>query len=299
MTSRLRWVEWPHPDLAALTEVIGACDRSFGHVPIEVTAEDLAGFMQPGAAVRLIRDSEPLGAAVVIPDNIALLGVPREIAERDRVLAHVVSWLAARLGVGALWLPDGDEAAASAAADAGLALQYTDIQMTLPVTAVQEPESPPPGYETVTLGTDTASGLEAVHDLVCRTWSVAPHWSAFESRFSALTADPTLWVLLRSSSGPSTDPLAAAAWGRIQVSGSARVGEVGHLDVDPEHRGRGLGPWALAEVVRRFRVVNPQVRVAQLGVHDDNASHAPALYSRLGWSEVSRHQKWASSAPAE
>jgi len=295
MRSRLRWAEWHDPDPVVLSELIGACDRSFGHVPIEVAAEELAGFMQPGAALRLIRGSETVGAATAIPDNIALLGVPRRLAERDRVLADVMWWLAARLGLGALWLPDGDEAAALAAENAGFVLQYTDIQMTLSVTAVQATEAPPPGYETVTLGTDRASGLEAVHDLVCRTWSVAPHWPAFQRRFSALTADPSLWVLLRSSSGPSTGQLAAAALGSIQVSGSARVGEVGHLNVDPEHRRRGLGPWALAEVVRRFRVADPRVRVAQLGVHDDNASHAPDLYSRLGWTQVSRHHKWALS----
>ena len=293
MRSRLRWVEWHDPDPVVLSALIGACDRSFGHVPIEVTAEELAGFMQPGAAIRLIRGSETVGAATAIPDDVALVGVPRSLAERDRVLAEVMSWFAGRLGVGALWLPDGDEAAELVAANAGFVLQYTDIQMTLPVTTVQAPGAPPPGYEPVTLGTDRASGLDAVHDLVCRAWSVAPHRAAFQGRFAALTADPSLWVLLRSSSGTSAGRLAAAAWGSIQTSGSTRVGQVGHLNVDPEHRRRGLGPWTLAELVRRFEVADPRVSMAQLGVHGDNASHAPDLYRRLGWTEVSRHQKWA------
>ncbi len=288
----LQWVDWHEPDASAVAGLLATYHRELGQEPIQVTAEEMAGCTRSGGVIRLGGSSGTVGIAAVLPDDMAILGVSRHVPGRARVLAEALAWLAARVGAGALWLPDGDDEAASSARQAGFALQYTDIQMTLPVTDTGAPE-PPPGYITVELGTDDASDLRAVHDLVCRTWSVTPHWPAFETRFAAAGADPSLWVLLSPASDASAETLAAAAWGSIRPAGDSRVGEVSHLNVDPHHRRRGLGPWALSEVVRRFGLADPQVRVAQLGVHDDNASHAPALYHRLGWNEISRHQKWA------
>lgn len=78
---------------------------------------------------------------------------------------------------------------------------------------------------------------------------------------------------------------------RIDTASARRsFGIVRHLDVTPSARRRGLGAWALNELVARFAEAGqPQ---AQLGVHDDNESAAPALYVAPGWRVVSSQGKW-------
>ena len=53
--------------------------------------------------------------------------------------------------------------------------------------------------------------------------------------------------------------------------------------------------WTLNELLARF--ARAGLGEAQLGVHEENVSAAPALYASLGWSVVSSHRKWIRSLP--
>jgi len=298
MTTGMCWADWNEPDPVALTSLVEACDRSLGHEPLELTADDVSRLTQPGSSLRLAKGSATMGAVAVIRGDLAVVRVSMSAAERGHALEEAMSWVAPRLGGGAMWLPHGDGEAATAAEAAGFALQYVDLQMTCAVPFIGSPAPPPPGFAVVDLDTSDSSSMRAVHDLVCRTWSVEPHLAAFEERFASSAHDPSLWVLLTATTGVSAGRLVAAAWGSVQPSRGGPVGKVDHLDVDPDHRGKGLGPWTLSELVRRFRASDPRVHVARLGVHDDNASNAADLYRRMGWKVVSRHQKWTLPPPA-
>lgn len=298
MTTGMRWADWNDPHAEALTGFLEQCDRDLGHEPFEMTADEVSRLAQPGSSRRLAEGSRTVGVVSVLRGDLALVRVSMSAAERGRALDEAMSWVTPRLGDGALWLPDGDVEAAAAARTAGFARQYTDLQMTRAVSLIDSPAPPPPGFAVVDLDSSDSSSVRAVHDLVCRTWSVDPHLAAFEERCARWTEDPLLWVLLTPTTGVSAGRLVAAAWGGIHLTRDGPVGEVGHLDVDPDHRRQGLGPWALSELVRRFGASDPRIRTARLGVHDDNASHAADLYRRMGWKVVSRHQKWTGPPPA-
>lgn len=94
MTTHARWTEWANPDPVALTEFLEACDQDFGHEPIEVTADEVSGFAQPGASRRLTQGSTTVGFASAIRGRVALVRVSRSVPDRDRVLADALSWLA-------------------------------------------------------------------------------------------------------------------------------------------------------------------------------------------------------------
>lgn len=95
-----------------------------------------------------------------------------------------------------------------------------------------------------------------------------------------------MWVLLENEERE----LVAAGIGGVEELGDGRFGVVRHLDVAPSARRRGLGRWALNELLVRFAHAGRDE--AQLGVHADNVSGAPDLYRSLGWSVVSSQDKW-------
>lgn len=212
----------------------------------------------------------------------------------DRQLDDGLSLLAPGLVTGGtpLWLPADDPATDRAARRAGLHRAYVDLTMRRPLPEPGPPARPPEGTRLVER--HSSPGLDReVHDLVCRAWGVAPHWDGFRRRFLMASPDPAPWVLLSPTAGGPR--LVAAALGRVEVqSDGGRVGEVAHLDVDPDHRRRGLAGWVLEELLRRFAALPGDVRPtsARLGVHQDNASGAPAFYLARGWRTVARHARW-------
>ena len=97
--------------------------------------------------------------------------------------------------------------------------------------------------------------------------------------------DPGLWVLAVDREG-----LSGAVLGRVERLADVTAGVVTHVNVAPRARGRGLAAALLGTLCRRFQAHG--LAVAQLGVHEDNASGAPGLYEHLGWTTVSRRTRW-------
>lgn len=233
-----------------------------------------------------------IAVAGSVPDEECVMGIVAAHPGRSELLSDAVPLLEDVLRAGgALWLPTLDhDAGAAAAAAHGLVRAYTDLQMRTRTTAASA--SPPPlGTRLRELGA-APSGLHDVHDLVCAAWGAEDHWTAFHRRFEQAAREPALWVLLESEQGE----LVAACFGDGQDLADGRFKVVRHLDVAPGVRRSGLGRWALNELLVRFALAGWDE--AQLGVHGDNASGAPAFYRSHGWSVVSSQDKWVRAPPS-
>jgi ribosomal protein S18 acetylase RimI-like enzyme len=265
--------------------LLARVDRAFGNV-VERHARDVRLLLATASAWETYDDAGTLvGVALAIPDEECLVRVASDHPARRTLMASGIRLVEEHLRRGTpLWVPSIDAVAEQVAESQGMALSYRDLQMRID-TASARHTAPP---ESIRLRHFDASpaALREVHKLVCRAWGVEDHWPEFLCRFGTSARERYLWVLLES---PQSE-LLATCFGDIQNLGDGTFGVVRHLDVTPSARRRGLGAWALNELVARFAEVGqPQ---AQLGVHDDNQSAAPALYSALGWRVVSSQGRW-------
>lgn len=260
-------------------------DLAFGNV-VERHRGEVGSLLADGSAWEAYDAAGGLvGVALAVPDAECLVRVGSDHPARTTLIESGMDLLHEHLLLGVpLWVPGRDEAAELVAERRGLALSHRDLQMRIDATTALRTRPPTATRLRVFDGSSTA--LRDVHDLVCQAWHVDDHWPAFLERFGGSTRERDLWVLLESPPGD----LLAACFGDVQDLGDGRFGVVRHLDVAPGARRRGLGAWALNELVARFADAGlPQ---AQLGVHDDNRSGAPALYAALGWRVVSSQGRW-------
>lgn len=264
---------------------LASVDRAFGNV-VERHARDVGSLLANGSAWETYDDAGSLlGVALAIPDEECLVRVASDHPARATLMESGIRLVQEHLRRGVpLWVPSNDAVAEQVAESQGMARSYRDLQMRIDTDSARHTRPP----EAVLLRNFDASptALRDIHDLVCRAWGVEDHWPEFLNRFGSSTRERYLWVLLEN---PQSQ-LLAACFGDIRNLGDGRFGVVRHLDVTPSARRRGLGAWALNELVARFAEAGqPQ---AQLGVHDDNQSAAPALYTALGWRVVSSQGKW-------
>ncbi len=184
------------------------------------------------------------------------------------------------------WVPEGDVDIERSLVDAGFESEYVDIQMRRETAAASPPADLPTGLtaRALTGPRDREMHREA-HDPICAAWSVDPHFDQFLDRFVCVDHyDPRLRQLVYDDEGP-----VGFVAGRVEHLPDATVGMVIHLDVAPHARRRGLGQVLLERICQRFSELG--LSTAQLGVHDDNVSGAPAPYRSLGWVEISRRRK--------
>ena len=276
--------------------LLARTDRDWGNV-VERSELDVRRLVD--AAYGCVREvgGTTDALALVVPGDEVVVRVDRGLADRAGVLAEALSVADLELAAGTpLWLPSSDQEASSAARKHQLARSYADLQMRSPTpsTATGPRADLPSGHRWRGTRRHSPSVGDEVHDLVCAAWGAAPDREAFRSRFEGDDMDPRLWVLVDHDG--ASPGLVAAALGRVQDLPDGRFGVVAHLDVRPGARRLGLGTAVLRELVRRFRELG--LEEAQLGVHDDNVSHAPAMYRSLGWRVVSSQTKWVRSTGA-
>lgn len=284
------WQLGPEPPVDDVHRLLGGVDAAFGNV-VEKSQSDVRHLLADGSAWWAYDVAGVLcGVALTVPHEECVLAVDVDQLARPLLLAQGAALLDEALSAGAsLWLPTRDRDGEAVAKRLGLIPEYTDLQMRTHTTA-GAPGQAPSGTRLREFDA-SASALQDVHDLVCAAWGVEDHWSAFLERFGQSAREPRLWVLLESAGGE----LLAACFGDIQELGDGRFGVVRHLDVAPAARRSGLGSWALTELLGRF--ARAGLAEAQLGVHEENVSAAPALYASLGWSVVSSQRKWIRSLP--
>lgn len=283
--SHAAWRAVATPDVEQWQRHLASIDVACGNV-VESHARAVARLVADGSAWEAYDGAGTLvGVALAVPGEECLVRVAADHPARAALLQSGVALVQEHLRRGVpLWVPSGDATAEQVAQSHGLALAYRDLQMRID-TAPARRTGLPAGTRLRELDA-SLTALRDVHDLVCEAWGVADHWPAFLDRFGETARERDLWVLLESEDGE----LLAACFGDIQDLGDGRFGVVRHLDVAPGARRHGLGSWALNELVVRFAEAGrPRT---QLGVHDDNRSSAPAMYSALGWRVVSSQGKW-------
>lgn len=294
MKQNLAWQPVTDPDIEDVHRFLTDVDLAFGNV-IERTLSDVNDLLKQGMAWEVRAPAGRLcGVALAVPGEECLLRVDASQLSRTVLLRQGVSVLDDALMAGTpLWLPTRDSDAKAMATEQQLVSPYTDLQMRIQTTAAAT--TPPPRGTHLRDFEPSVTALREVHDLVCAAWGVDDHWSAFLRRFEPVARERSFWVLLEGTGGE----LLAACIGDVQVLGDGRFGIVRHLDVAPDARRRGLGSWAVNELVARF--ARAGLAEAQLGVHDNNKSAAPALYTSLGWRLVSSQDMWVhrSDKPAE
>lgn len=290
MKHPVRWQVAPEPRFDDLHRLLGGVDAAFGNV-VEKSESDVRHLLADGSACWAYDVAGVLcGVALTVPQEECVLAVDADQHARPLLLREGAALLDEALRAGTpLWLPTHDRDAEAVATRLGLIPEYTDLQMRTHTTTAAP--GPAPSGTRLREFDASASALQDVHDLVCAAWGVEDHTSAFLERFGQLAREPSLWVLLESTGGQ----LLAACFGDIQELGDGRYGVVRHLDVAPAARRSGLGSWALNELLGRF--ARAGLAEAQLGVHEENVSAAPALYASLGWSVVSSQRKWVRSLP--
>ncbi len=267
---------------AAVHRFLAACDTAAGNV-VESTEQQVTDLLSRARGV-LVPDDRGIAALALVDGTTAQLRASPGVPSRAALLRRLMGDVGGQAADASWWLHVGDRDAAMAAEAAGLVRSYGDLQLRRAVGGAA-PSTLPEGARSEPVRALGDQLVREVHDLVVRAWSVPEHLDAFRRRF-VVDAEPALWVLVRDESGS----LAAAAIGGREEVGDGLVGQVLHLDVDPDRRRRGLGRWALDELCHRF--AGHGLEVAQLGVHDDNASGAPELYARWGWKVVSRQDRW-------
>lgn len=239
--------------------------------------------LQPGSFARL--DGRLVGAALQDGPELLLAVAGNKPPERTAVATELLSTHSAALEC---WIATRNPDLAAALSSHGWLPSTVDLQMRLGLPPHRRPL--PSGIDFVDLtGPDDAALLIGAHELANAAWGVDGSADDFLDRFvRPASYDPALWVLAYERGIPC-----GAAIGHLLQLPDALVGKVASLAVAPRARGRGLGAAMLAELCHRF--ASRGLPLAQLGVHEDNRSGAPAMYRHLGWEQVSSRTRWQST----
>jgi ribosomal protein S18 acetylase RimI-like enzyme len=260
-------------------------DASFGNVPEYLAAWFSSVAHAPWTVCRS-SGRELLGAAV--DHDSELVVVVGRAPDRAAVAADLLGRVDAPRSATTCWLAADDLDVAGELARRGFHADYTDVQMRRPTVGLTDRSTPmPDGFRIRDGFAGETPALHEIHDLICIAWGVEPDFPGFVDRFAGSDDfEPGLWILADDHDG-----LAGAVLARREQTADSPVVLLTHVDVHPRARDRGLARAMLAEVCRRAAEVG--FETAQLGVHEDNASHAFARYLRLGWAPVSRRTKWS------
>lgn len=242
-----------------------------------VVAQDRGCYVRAGGTL--------VGAALRDGRELLLAVAPDEGLERGQIATTL---LQRAPGAEGCWVPTDDSDLPNALASQGWRPLTVDLQMRLRLPRTTYAALPDGVRLAELTGLDDAALHGAVHELACDAWGVASSPAEFLDRYVRHPAyDAGLWVV-----GHDGDGVCGAAIGRIEQLPDARVGKVASLAVAPRSRGRGLAAALLGQLCRRF--ASRGLSLAQLGVHEDNCSGAPAMYRHLGWVQASSKTQWES-----